>query len=104
MIYQAYNGETPLITGGKAISGWTAAAGGEYKASVGSLDFRQLYVNGTRATRARYPDIGSDFQLQGSDKISTGRFPPLSATGAPCSTCVAVAAQSTCPVGRFIPR
>ncbi|NEA63385.1 RICIN domain-containing protein [Streptomyces sp. SID12488] len=70
VIYQAYNGETPVISGGKAISGWTAAANGEYKASVGSLDFRQLYVNGTRATRARYPDIGSDFQLQGSDKTN----------------------------------
>ncbi|MEU2778052.1 RICIN domain-containing protein, partial [Streptomyces sp. NPDC007162] len=29
-----------------------------------------LYVNGVRATRARYPDIGSDFQLQGSDKTN----------------------------------
>lgn len=68
VVYQAYNGETPVISGGKAITGWTAAANGEYKASVGSLDFRQLYVNGVRATRARYPDVGSDFQLQGSDK------------------------------------
>ncbi|WP_055526375.1 RICIN domain-containing protein [Streptomyces graminilatus] len=68
VIYQAYNGETPVISGGKAITGWTTASNGEYKASVGSLDFRQLYVNGVRATRSRYPDIGSDFQLQGSDK------------------------------------
>ncbi|MET7687006.1 RICIN domain-containing protein [Streptomyces sp. NPDC005483] len=66
--YQAYNGETPVITGGKAITGWTAATNGEYKASVGSLNFRQLYVNGVRATRARFPDVGTDFQLQGSDK------------------------------------
>lgn len=68
VVYQAYNGETPVITSGRAIIGWTAAAGGEYKAPVGTLDFRQMYVNGVRATRARYPDIGSDFQLQGSDK------------------------------------
>ncbi|MFE2972577.1 RICIN domain-containing protein [Streptomyces sp. NPDC059340] len=68
VVYQAYNGETPVITGGKAVTGWTAASGGEYKASVGSLNFRQLYVNGVRATRARFPDIGTDFQLQGSDK------------------------------------
>ncbi|MFF1725453.1 hypothetical protein ACFVXS_41195, partial [Streptomyces sviceus] len=68
VVYQAYNGETPVITGGKAITGWTAAANGEYKAPVGSLNFRQLYVNGVRATRARFPDIGTDFQLQGSDK------------------------------------
>ncbi|WP_055711904.1 RICIN domain-containing protein [Streptomyces torulosus] len=70
VVYQAYNGETPVITGGKAITGWTAASGGEYKAPVGGLDFRQLYVNGVRATRARFPDIGSDFQLQGSDKTN----------------------------------
>lgn len=57
-----------MITSGKAVTGWTAAANGEYKASVGTLNFRQLYVNGVRATRARFPDIGSDFQLQGSDK------------------------------------
>lgn len=43
---------------------------GEYKASVGSLNFRQLYVNGVRATRARFPDLGSDFQLQGNDKTN----------------------------------
>ncbi|MFF4361492.1 RICIN domain-containing protein [Streptomyces sp. NPDC001604] len=70
VVYQAYNGETPVITGGKAITGWTAAANGEYKAPVGSLNFRQLYVNGVRATRARFPDLGSDFQLQGSDKTN----------------------------------
>ncbi|MCX5425549.1 RICIN domain-containing protein [Streptomyces sp. NBC_00078] len=70
VVYQAYNGETPVITGGKAVTGWTAAAGGEYKAPVGSLNFRQLYVNGVRATRARFPDIGTDFQLQGSDKTN----------------------------------
>ncbi|MFD8008270.1 RICIN domain-containing protein [Streptomyces mirabilis] len=68
VVYQAYNGETPVITGGKAVTGWTAASNGEYKASVGSLNFRQLYVNGVRANRARLPDVGSDFQLQGSDK------------------------------------
>ncbi|MER5510844.1 RICIN domain-containing protein [Streptomyces sp. NPDC002766] len=70
VVYQAYNGETPVISGGKAITGWTAATNGEYKASVGSLNFRQLYVNGVRATRARYPDLGTDFQLDGSDKTN----------------------------------
>ncbi|MFJ8624974.1 RICIN domain-containing protein [Kitasatospora sp. NPDC093550] len=70
VVYQAYNGETPVVTGGKAVTGWTPAANGEYKASVGTLNFRQLYVNGVRATRARYPDIGTDLQLQGSDKAN----------------------------------
>jgi hypothetical protein len=70
VVYQAYNGETPVIGSGRTITGWIAVGNGEYKASVGSLNFRQLYVNGVRATRARYPDLGSDFQLQGSDKTN----------------------------------
>ncbi|WP_020138361.1 RICIN domain-containing protein [Streptomyces sp. 351MFTsu5.1] len=70
VVYQAYNGETPVIGSGRTVTGWTAVGNGEYKAPVGSLTFRQLYVNGVRATRARYPDLGSDFQLQGSDKTN----------------------------------
>ncbi|MFD7453806.1 RICIN domain-containing protein [Kitasatospora sp. NPDC059827] len=67
VVYQAYNGETPVFTGGRTVTGWTQAANGEYQAPVGALNFRQLYVNGVRATRARYPNAGTDFQLQGSD-------------------------------------
>lgn len=70
VIYQAYNGETPVVSGGRTITGWTAVGNGEYKAPVGSLNFRQMYVNGVRATIARYPNLGSDFQLQGSDKTN----------------------------------
>ncbi len=61
VVYQAYNGETPVITRGKAVTGWTPAANGEYKVSVGGLNFRQLYVDGARApgpatpTSARTP-------------------------------------------------
>ncbi|MEU6261300.1 RICIN domain-containing protein [Streptomyces sp. NPDC047043] len=68
VIWKAYGSETPVVTSGKRITGWTPAGQGQYKASVGSLDFRQLYVDGVDATRARYPDIGSNFQLQASDK------------------------------------
>ncbi|EDY54639.1 MULTISPECIES: RICIN domain-containing protein [Streptomyces] len=70
VIYQAYGSETPVVSSAKTITGWTSAGNGQYKASVGSLDFRQLYVNGVRATRARYPDVGSNFQLQASDKTA----------------------------------
>ncbi|MFJ9542728.1 RICIN domain-containing protein [Streptomyces sp. NPDC101225] len=70
VVYQAYGSETPVISSAKTISGWTAAGDGQYKASVGNLDFRQLYVNGVRATRARYPDVGSNFQLQSGDKTN----------------------------------
>lgn len=70
VVYQAYGNETPVITSGKAVTGWTAAGNGQYKAPVGDFDFRQMYVDGVRATRARYPDVGSNFQLQSGDKTN----------------------------------
>jgi hypothetical protein len=52
VIYRAYPGETPIISGGQAITGWTQA-GNVWQANVGAgLQMRQLYVNGARATRA----------------------------------------------------
>lgn len=57
VIYKAHPGEMPIISGGGKVTGWTPAGGGIYKASVPALlQFRQLYVNGTRAIRARTPD------------------------------------------------
>lgn len=55
VIYRAYPGEIPHISGGQKISGWTSAGNGLYKTNVGGLRFRQLYVNDARATRARTP-------------------------------------------------
>ncbi|WP_168122587.1 Ig-like domain-containing protein [Paenibacillus sp. HB172176] len=56
VIYTAVPGETPVISGGREIAGWTLfdADKNIYKASTGGdLDTRQLYVNGVRAVRAR---------------------------------------------------
>lgn len=56
IIYQAYPGEHPLISGGQSIANWSLydAANNIYKASVGTVtETRQLYVNGKRAVRAR---------------------------------------------------
>ena len=60
--YMAYPGERPLITGGKPITGWAVsdAANNIYSASVGLAAFRQLYVNGVKAIRARSPNLGAD--------------------------------------------
>jgi hypothetical protein len=52
VIYQAYPGETPVISGGKTITGWSLYNSSKniYRASVGtSLQTLQLYVNGVRA-------------------------------------------------------
>jgi hypothetical protein len=68
VVYAAYPGETPVISGGQAITGWTADGSGRFRASVGTLRFRQLYVNGKRAVRARTPDAGSYYQLRSFDE------------------------------------
>lgn len=58
VIYQAarYGKAHPAdvtISGGRTIGGWRRAGGGVWKASVGTLQTRQLYVNGARAERAK---------------------------------------------------
>lgn len=74
VIYQAYPGEQPILSGGEPISGWTLhdSAKNIYRAPVDSaLRTRQLYVNGVRATRARgslYPS--------GWTKTSSGFIAP----------------------------
>lgn len=70
VVWKAYPGETPVLTSARRITGWTAAAGGMYKAPIGNLNFRQLYVNGIRAAVARYPDAGTHFQLKTVDKAN----------------------------------
>jgi len=84
MIYQAVPGETPILDGGTAISGWMLyeAARGIYRApTLPGLRFRQLYVDGVRAARTRGPfrpsgitasDLG--FAVAGTD-MSTWRNP-----------------------------
>src|SRR5262249_39808250 len=63
--YMAYPGEQPIITGGKAITGWTASTAGNgiYSASGVTTPFRQLYVNGVKAIRARSPNLGANGAL-----------------------------------------
>lgn len=51
--YTNYPGESPIFSAGTIVSGWTAHSGSIMRATVGDLDFRQLYVNGKRAIRAR---------------------------------------------------
>ena len=60
--YLAYPGEQPLITGGQPITGWTASSTGNgiYTASGITTPFRQLYVNGVKAIRARTPNLGTN--------------------------------------------
>jgi len=75
--YMAYPGEQPIITGGKPITGWAVsdAANGIYAATGVSTPFRQMYVNGVKAIRARTPNLGANGaanfnRLTGGDKAN----------------------------------
>ncbi|TPD66967.1 hypothetical protein [Flavobacterium microcysteis] len=58
VIYKSYSSESPLISGGQKITGWSLhdQTKNIWKASIGNLYSRQLYVNGTKAVRARSND------------------------------------------------
>jgi hypothetical protein len=53
VIYRAKDGETPILSGGRPVVGWKTDEKGRWKAPAPIDDFRQLYVNGVRAIRAR---------------------------------------------------
>lgn len=59
--YLNYPGETPLLTGGQPIGGWTLSdsAKNMWQAAGVTSRFRQLYVNGSKAIRARTPNLGT---------------------------------------------
>jgi hypothetical protein len=75
--YMAYAGERPLVTGGQPIKGWKVfdATNNIHAANAGTTAFRQLYVNGVKAIRARSPNLGANGEanfdrLSGWDKTA----------------------------------
>ena len=85
IVYKAYPGETPVLSGGEQITGWSVdkTVGGNtvYKANAHGLTFGQLYVNDHPATVARFPNAGtenlvSDWDLTtGSPKVQSSEVP-----------------------------
>jgi hypothetical protein len=75
--WQAYNG-TPVLSSALTLTGWTPASKpGVWKATVpGTATFRQLYVNGRRATLARSP-----YNPPGYTSTSTGGYPRNTGAG-----------------------
>jgi hypothetical protein len=67
VIYKAVDGQVPVVSGGKVIKSWEVHDKEKniYKAAVGGLEFRQIYVNGVRAIRARHPNQTSEVTLEG---------------------------------------
>jgi hypothetical protein len=62
--YAAAPGENVVVSGGRRISGWTKADGGHWTART-DLRFNQLFVDGKRRTRARTPNPGEFFRVDG---------------------------------------
>jgi len=61
--YMAYRHETPVITGGRSITGWTQGEDGLWEVDLpevrsGQWTFTQLYVNGRLRSRPRLPKEG----------------------------------------------
>ena len=59
--YAAYPGEAPVISGGRRVASWKRGTGSLWTAEIpqvkaGEWYFRQLFVGGPRATRARTPN------------------------------------------------
>lgn len=62
-VYRAYPGETPVFSGGRALSGWRVTDKGWWQVNLpsvkkGTWAFSQLFVNGSRRFRPRLPDKG----------------------------------------------
>ena len=57
-VWEAAPGTRPAISGGRVISGWKKGSGSIWTADAGDAYFRQLFVSGCRAQRARTPNYG----------------------------------------------
>jgi hypothetical protein len=61
VIYRAYNGETPVISGATQVTGWTLQRGNIYRATLDrNTKLRSLIVNGVRAHMTASKDIKVD--------------------------------------------
>ena len=66
LVLSAFSNEKPVVSGGRLVTGWKAVTVGERKlwaaplldAQDGKWFFRELWINGQRAVRARSPNKG----------------------------------------------
>ena len=68
--WRAYPDETPVLSGGRVVSGWRPYKGDILQCDLpeamgGKWRFRQLFFNGRRQTRARYPKFDPENPLHG---------------------------------------
>ena len=77
-IYESYPNERAVISGGKIITGWKKGKGSSWKVKIpevlaGQWYFRQLYVDGNRRYRPRYPKEGL-FKVANLPKLETNSW------------------------------
>lgn len=75
--YAAYPGERVLISGGRTISGWEAGENNQWtttlpEVAAGSWRFRQLFVDGQRLPRGRFPNAPTLIRVAGVSEDLTG--------------------------------
>lgn len=63
--WSAAPGETPVISAGRPLSGWAVEPDGTWSLPQAGASFRQLFVDGRRAVRARTPNAGEFFRVDG---------------------------------------
>ena len=77
VVFRSQGDRKPVFVGGVSVSGWTPWQNGIWRTQLPeTLHFEQLYVNGSRAVRARTPNTGW-YYVKGSketvfDKKNTG--------------------------------
>lgn len=63
--FVAYAGERPVLSGGKAVTGWQVGQDGIWTARLSVSDIRQLVVGGVAQTEARYPNYDASDPIRG---------------------------------------
>jgi hypothetical protein len=79
IVYRAVPGETPILIGGRAVTGFTIDHGAVLKADLArqglaGVAFRQLYFNGRRQPLARWPNQDPRHPVSGGWAYIDGRL------------------------------
>ncbi|MGL4593853.1 MAG: right-handed parallel beta-helix repeat-containing protein [Thermoguttaceae bacterium] len=82
IIYQAFQGETPILIGGKRITNFQSHRDNILKsnmseAGVGDVFFRQLFFDGKRMHLARYPNFDPENPYGGGWAYAAGKTVPM---------------------------
>ncbi|MDO4576148.1 MAG: right-handed parallel beta-helix repeat-containing protein [Planctomycetia bacterium] len=83
--YRGFEGERPLLTGGKVVTGWTVWRGNVCKTNVKSqgldgVGFRVLVCDGVRQILARYPNFDAANPYAGGWAYADGKLVPMYTT------------------------